>query len=92
MAGDKFNPKSTDAMFATILAEQRHFRAAVMERFDAQDKELLAIKAQALTEAKRVDDLVRNERDRTVRIGTLATVSSAIGGVIVWLADKWWRA
>lgn len=89
--GDRFDPKSTDAMFATILAEQRMFREDVMARFDRQDRELLAIKEQAAHEAKRTDNLERNERDRAVRTGTLATVSSALGGLVVWLADKWWR-
>lgn len=75
--GKDVNLNSVDAMFATVLL-----------KLDGQDKMLERIEAQTLKTNGRVTALEEAEKTRKVRMATAATIFSAIGGSLVWLADK----
>lgn len=87
MASDDVNLKSVDAMFARLIAEQNALRAAIMGRFDQQDKELSEIKVQAKLTNGRVNKLEYVERERRVRYATSAAIFSGIGAGLAWAAD-----
>jgi len=88
MAGDDVNLRSVDAMFATLIAEQKANHAAVMLRLGGQDEALKQIMAKADYTNGRVTGLENREAARGVRLATLATVFSTLGGALVWAADK----
>lgn len=88
MSNDQVNLNSVDAMFARLIAQQDGNHKAVMLRLDGQDTTLGRIEVQATKTNGRVTALEQNERDRKVRFATLAAVFSALGGGMVWAADK----
>lgn len=85
---DDVNLKSVDAMFATMIAEQKATREAVLLRMTAQDTELAGIRVQTTLTNGRVTALERINRDRVVRMGALVTLTSTIGGLVVWAVGK----
>ena len=88
MSSVTVNLESVDAMFATIIAEQKASLSAINARFDTQDTALAAIEVQTTLTNGKVAGLLERERDLKVRLATLATVFSALGTGLVWLADK----
>jgi hypothetical protein len=79
------NLKSVDAMFATMIAEQKAMRTLIETRSDNQDLELAAIKVQTTLTNGKVIGLLQRERDSKVRTATIATVVSTIAGLVGWL-------
>lgn len=89
---DEFNPRSTDSMFATIIAQNEAFRTEVRARFndgtkrmDAQDTVLSEIKAQTLKTNGRVNRLEQGWKLITAKaVGAITAVAVAYK-VILWL-------
>lgn len=75
-------------MFATLIAEQKANHAAVMTRLDGQDETLKQLMSKADYTNGRVNGLESRESARSVRLATLATVFTAIGGALAWVAEK----
>lgn len=87
----RFDPNSTDAMFATILAEMKadredraEFRAEVKERFDAGKVRMDQIHDQAVKTNGRVTKLEAFKQSIIVRVATITAVIGAVGGFISW--------
>lgn len=82
--GRNVNLQSVDAMFATLIAEQKSNHAAVMTRLGGQDEVLLDIRTQARATNGRVTELEKNELVRRVKFGTAAFIFSGIGSLMAW--------
>jgi hypothetical protein len=79
MSNEEVNLKSVDAMFATLIAEQRAMKEAVLLRMTGQDAELSEIKVQTTLTNGKVRGILERERDHKVRLATLVTVCGAFG-------------
>lgn len=89
---DEFNPRSTDSMFATIIAQNAAFQTEVRKRFDAgtermdaQDAVLLEIKTQTQKTNGRVTRLENGWKIITAKaVGAITAVAVAYK-VLAWL-------
>lgn len=88
MAENEVNLRSVDAMFATLIAEQKANHAALMTRMSGQDEALKQIIAKADYTNGRVTGLETRENARSVRMATLASVFTAVGGLLAWVVEK----
>jgi hypothetical protein len=100
----RFDPQSTDAMFATILARldadalaRDDFRKGILKRFDdgtarmnAQDTVLAEIKVQTLKTNGRVTALETRWKLVATKIAAGATVLYALGQVLALALEKGW--
>ena len=100
----RFDPQSTDAMFARILAEnaadrerREEFRAQILARFDAgdarmdaQDVMLGEIRAETRKTNGRVTRLEGHWKTVAAKIAGAATALYAIGQIVLYALEKGW--
>ena len=92
---DEFNPRSTDSMFATLIAQNEAFRIEVRERFnsgtrrmDAQDCVLAEIKAQTQKTNGRVTRLEQGWKLVTAKaVGAIGAIT-VLYKTLLWLVQN----
>lgn len=85
----QFNPNSTDAMFAHILATLKYNHQGVMERLDKQDVKLDAAVTVTAKQDERIDKLEDWKKEIKVRVSMIAVVAGSLISTAAWAIDHY---